>query len=146
MTPRTLPIVNAIGCLALTGLIVAQWRKERTLDGMLAGIRTELAAANDLSTRESQRRATLEHDVVVLKEVIETTQQAAESSARTLVEKDQLATRLQTDLAAARTQVTAWETALKARDERLRALDKELAATRKRLDEAIAKLKDAGAR
>jgi len=145
MIPRVLPIVNAIGCLALTAVVVAQWRKERTLDGVLAGMRAEVTAANDLTYMEARRRATLERDIAVLKQAIEATQQAAEASARTLAEKDQLANRLQTDLGAARDQITTWETALKARDERIRTLDKELAATRKRLDEAIAKLK-AGAR
>ena len=146
MSPRALPILNAIGCLALTAVIVAQWRKERSLNGALAGLRTELAAANEQTAAESRRRTTLEHDIAVLKEAIEDTQQAAESSAHTLAEKDQLATQLQTDLDAARAQVTAWETALKTRDERIRSLDAELAAARKRLDAAIAKLKAAPAR
>ncbi len=143
MTPRVLPILNAIGCLLLTGLVVAQWRKERTLDGTLTELRGDLATARQQAADETERRAALERDIAVLKESIEATQQAAETAARSLAEKDQVATRLQTDLTAAREQVTAWETALKARDERIRSLDADLAATRKRLDEAIARLKAA---
>lgn len=146
MTPRTLPLLNAIGCLALTGVVVLQWRKERALDTSLQGLRTELAAANGKADEETKRRMVLERDIEVLKESIASTQQAAESAARDLAEKDQAAAQLQTELTAAREQLTLWEAALKARDERIVALDANLAATRKRLDEAVAKLRSAGAR
>lgn len=146
MPPRALPIVNAIGCLALTAVVVAQWRKERSLEGVLAGVRSELATANEQATREAERRAALERDIAVLKEAIEATQKATETATRSLADKDQLATQLQTELTAAREQVSVWEAALKARDERIRSLDKDLAAARQRLDEAIAKLKAAAAR
>ena len=146
MFPRVLPLLNAIGCLALTGLVVVQWRKERNLDGELAGTRTELATAKGQAAEESKRRIALERDIAVLKESIEATQQAAESSARAVADKDQLATQLQTELRAALEQVAAWEVAVKARDERISALAADLAATRKRLDEAIDRIKAAGAR
>lgn len=143
MTPRVLPVLNAIGCLLLTGLVVAQWRKERMLDGTLTELRGEVFTARQQAADEAERRAALQRDIAVLKESIEATQQAAEASARSLAEKDRMATQLQRDLTAARAQVTTWETSLKARDERIRSLDADLAATRKRLAEAIARLKDA---
>lgn len=143
MTARALPIVNALGCLALTAVVVAQWRKERAIDETLTARSAELAAAKDLATEEAQRRATLERDITVLKEAIESTQQAAETAIRDLAEKDQTIAQLQTELTAAREQVTAWETSLKVRDERISTLDADLAATRKRLDEAIARIKAA---
>jgi chromosome segregation ATPase len=146
MTPRTLPVINAIGCLVLTGVMVLQWRKERALDASMHGLRTELAAARVKADEEAKRRAALERDIEVLKDSIASTQQAAESVTRNLVEKDQAAAQLQTELNAAREQLTLWEAALKARDERIVSLDANLAATRKRLDEAVAKLKSAGAR
>ncbi len=146
MASRALPILNAIGCLALTGLVVAQWQREHRLDGTLARLRSELATAKNQAAEEAKRRAALENDISVLKESIEATQNAAESSARLLAEKGEHTTRLEADLNTAREQVTAWETALKARDERIRTLDSELTASRKRLDEAIARLKSAGAR
>jgi len=146
MTSRVLVIINTIGCLLLTALVVVQWRGERELDVTVATLRTQLAAAADQAAEDAKHRAALERDIAVLKETIEATQVAAESSTRALAEKEALAERLQTELTAATEQVAAWETALKARDERIVSLAAEIDATRKRLDEAIAKLKEAGAR
>ncbi|MEI6177035.1 MAG: hypothetical protein WCS43_09100 [Verrucomicrobiota bacterium] len=146
MIPRALPILNALGCLALTGLVVAQWMKERSIHKDLTVVTRQLADAKDETAKETQRRAILEHDIAVLKEAIESTQKAAESTTRELSEKSTLATGLQTELSAAREQVTQWEAAIKARDERIQSLTGDLAATRKRLDEAIAKLKAAAAK
>ena len=146
MKRRALPILNAIGCLALTVLVVVQWRHERLRDATLAGLAAELAAAHEQAAGEAKRRAAVERDIAVLKEAIEATQRSAESAARSLTEKEQAATQLQTELVTAREQVATWEAALKARDERIRTLDANLASTRKRLDEAIAKLKAVGAR
>lgn len=146
MTSRVLVIINTIGCLLLTALVVVQWRGERELDVTVATLRTQLAAAADQAAEDAKHRAALERDIAVLKETIEATQVAAESSTRALAEKEALAERLQTELTAATEQVAAWETALKARDERILTLAAEIDATRKRLDEAIAKLKEAGAR
>ena len=143
---RALPILNAIGCLALTGLVVVQWQRERATNAASVVLRDELAAANARATAESERRAGLERDLAVLKEAITATQQAAETTASELTEKTKLATAMETELAAAREQVTAWETALKARDERIATLTGDLTATRQRLTEAIARLKAAGAK
>jgi predicted nucleic acid-binding Zn-ribbon protein len=95
---------------------------------------------------EVKRRTALERDIAVLKETIESAQKAAEVSTRDIVEKDRTVTQLQAELTAAREQVTVWEAAMKTRDEQIRTLDNNLAATRKRLEEAITKLKAAGAR
>jgi chromosome segregation ATPase len=146
MNSRVLPVLNLVGCLALTGLVVLQWRKERSMVGSLAGLKSELATARHQAVEDAKHRAALERDIAVLKESIEATQKAAETSARNFAEKDQQATQLQTEIAAAREQVTAWEAALKQRDERIQTLDGDLAKTRARLDEAITRLKEAGAR
>jgi chromosome segregation ATPase len=146
MTTRVLPILNTIGCLALTGLVVVQWRKERTLDSTLTNLRSELADSRIRIEEDAKQRAALERDISVLKESIEAIQKSAESSARDLAEKDELATRLEADLGSARDQVAAWESAIRERDARIQTLDADLAAARKRLDEAIARLKEAGAR
>ena len=145
MSPRALTILNAIGCLALTGLVVAQWHKERALNAVLTESRAALAAAQDQAASETTRRAALERDIAVLKESIETTQRAAEAATRSAAEKELAGTQLQAELTAAREQVTTWEAALKSRDDHIRALDANLKETRKRLDDAIAKLKAAGA-
>ena len=146
MTPRTLPPLNAIGCLALTGLVVAQWRKERSMHSELADTKAKLSLSLQQTDEEVKQRTALERDIAVLKETIESAQKAAESSTKDLVEKDGTVTRLQAELTAAREQITVWEAAMKTRDEQIRTLNDNLAATRKRLDEAIAKLKAAGAR
>ena len=145
MSPRALATLNAIGCLALTSLVVVQWRKERALDRELSRMTIELAAAENQAAEESKRRVALERDIAALKDAIEATQRASEASARALGEKDQLATQLQSELSSARGQVLAWEAALKARDEQIRSLDANLEVTRKRLDEAIARIKTAAA-
>ena len=146
MTPRLLPILNAIGCLAITGLVVTQWRAERASHAVIDRLRSQLAASRLEAAEESRRRSVLERDISVLKEALESTQKAAESAARDSAENQELAADLQTEIASAKEQITAWEAAIQARDERIRSLDADLAATRKRLDEAIAKLNQAGAR
>lgn len=146
MTPRTLPIVNAIGCLALTGLVVVQWRKERSMHDELADTKAKLSLSLQQTEEEVKHRKALERDIAVLKETIESAQKAAEASTKDIVEKDRTVTQLQAELTAAREQVTVWEAAMKSRDEQIRTLDGNLAATRKRLEEAIEKLKAAGAR
>lgn len=146
MSSRALPILNALGCLLLTAVVLVQWRKERAIDGDRLALKSELATWKQQAAEELQKRQALERDIVVLKESIASTQLAAESSAKTIAEKAELNNQLQTDLSAAREQVSSWETAIKERDERILKLDEELAATRKRLDEAIARLKEAAAR
>ena len=143
---RALPLLNAIGCLALIGLVVVQWLRERATTGDLQALRADLTTATARTTAESERRSALERDLAVLKEAIEATQQAAETTARDLPEKTTLTATLRTELASAREQVTAWEAALKARDERILSLTADLTATRQRLAEAIAKLKAAAGR
>lgn len=146
MTPRTLPLINAIGCLVLTGVVVVQWRRERAMNDDFAQTKARLSLSLQQTDEEVKRRTALERDIVVLKETIESAQKAAEVSTRDIVEKDRTVTQLQAELTAAREQVTVWEAAMKTRDEQIRTLDNNLAATRKRLEEAIAKLKAAGAR
>ena len=146
MKPRILPILNAVGCLALAGLVVVQWQKERALGQVLTRQNAELAENKSQAEKDRKRVAALERDIEVLKETIDTTQKAADESAKSLVEREQNADRIDTELKAAREQLTLWEAALKARDERIVSLDANLAATRKRLDEAVARLKAAGAR
>jgi chromosome segregation ATPase len=146
MNSRVLPVLNLIGCLALTGLVVAQWRKELASDTAIAGLKSELAVARSTAAEEAKRCAALERDIAVLKEAIEATQKSAETASRGLAEKAQLNSTLETELVAARGRVTAWETAIRERDERIRTLDADLTKTRARLDEAVIRLKAAGAR
>jgi len=144
MNPRFLPFLNLIGCLALTALVVVQWRRERSLDGVLADLRSQIAAAHHQAEEDAGRRTALERDIAVLKESIEATQKAAESAARELDCKQQEIASLQIGNAAALDQLAAWEAAVKQRDERIITLNEELAKTRQRLDEAVKRIKEVG--
>ncbi|MEX1115899.1 MAG: hypothetical protein WEB53_11665 [Akkermansiaceae bacterium] len=150
MKSRVLPILNAIGCLILTGLVVSQWRLEREHLGDIKNLQSELAGSREDLIAGIQRSATLERDIAALKESIEATQQAAEAAAHSLAEQSSQAEDLQTELATTReqaaTQIKAWEDAIAARDAKLEELNAALTATRARLDEAVTKLKAAGAR
>lgn len=146
MSSRVLTILNALGCLALTGLIATLWLKERDMASEIVSIAKERDSARSEIQKLISRRTALEGDIATLKESLASTQQAAESATGELTAKSELATQLQTDLDTARTQVTTWESALKERDTRIETLQSELTKTRTRLDEAIAKLKQAGAK
>lgn len=150
MKSRVLPILNAIGCLILTGLIVSQWRLEREHLGDIKNLQSELAGSREDLIAGIQRSAALERDIAALKESMEATQQAGEAAARSLAEQSSQAEELQTELATTRaqaaTQIKAWEDAIAARDAKLQELNAVLTATRVRLDEAITKPKAAGAR
>ena len=149
---RVLPFVNAIGCLVLTGVLLVQWTRERSLDKTVATLRSDLRTAGKKAAAEAERSSGLERDIATLKEAIEATQKAAdesrkaaEDSARLLAEKEAQSNVVQADVAAARDQVKVWQDAIAERDAKLRELNSDLTATRSRLDAAIAKLKAAGA-
>lgn len=146
MKSRFLPILNAIGCLILAGLVVAQWNKEHAQDQRIARLGTELATAREQTVTAEKRSTDLERDIAVLKESIEASQKANEEAARKLAEKDTQSASLETEITAARDQMKAWQDAIAARDAKLRELDAERVATRRQLDEAVARLKAAGAR
>lgn len=146
MTARFLTILNTLGCLALIGLVIAQWRKERGLESSLHAIVSERDSALQQVHALEERRKALENDISALKEALASTQKAAESAANELSSKSELAAKLQVDLDAAGKQVATWEQAVKDRDARIDTLHGELTKTRTRLDEAITKLKEAAAR
>lgn len=143
---RALPLINAVGCLVLTAVVVAQWRKEHTLDGELTAQATELARAREQTAQAERRRGAAERDIVVLKEALGETQRTAEETAANLAAKDEMLRQTVAELEAARRQIADWQTALQERDERIRKLDEELRNARKRLSEAVEKLKAAAKR
>ena len=152
MTPsRFLPIVNLVGCLVITGIILAQWLKERGLDDSITRLNQQLVATRDELGSEKTRATALENDVTQLKESIESTLKARQETeaalAKTIAERDtQAAASVATANEANQEQVKVWEKALAERDEKIRDLGTSLKAARERLDEAISKLKAAGAR
>lgn len=147
MIPRFLPILNLVGCVLVTGVILAQWRKEQQLGNQVKAISQELVASHD-QTAEAEKRATaLEGDVAQLKESIEAT-----AAANRLAEAENV--RVTTEhhekmnalITAAEGQAQTWQAAIAERDAKIKELGSSLSATRTRLNEAIAKLKEAGAR
>ncbi|MFZ9937011.1 MAG: hypothetical protein ACO3JG_08095 [Luteolibacter sp.] len=153
MKARLLPLLNAVGCIALTVLVAVQWRIEHQSHLVNQGLRKQIAAAETKAAEDAKHRAALERDIALLKESLETTQLAAEKSAAdaekfatALLEQEKINQTLSAELAAAREQLAAWEKAVAQRDDRIETLDAELARTRQRLEEAIARLKEDGAR
>ena len=146
MKSRVLPILNAIGCLALTGLVVAQWSKERIDLRDSQKLQSQLILSQQVLADELKKSAALEKDIEVLKESIELTRKAGEQATLSLTDQSRLTENLQTELGSAREQITAWEAAIRERDAKLLHLNSDLIATRERLNEAISKLKAAGAR
>ena len=146
-TSRFLPILNLVGCVLVTGVIFFQWRKEQDLGHRIKSISQELAASRDRTAEAEKRSAALEGDVAQLKESIEATaashRLAEEEAARVTTEHNEKMAAMAT---AVEEQVETWQAAIAERDARIKELSSNLTATRSRLNEAIAKLKEAGAR
>ena len=147
---RFLPLLNLVGCLLISGIILAQWLKERGLNAKIDYLNRQLVFSREQSEAETKRATALEQDIVQLKDSIESTVKARKETEDAMAKMiaDQKA---QIDIVATanqsnQEQVKIWEKSIADRDEKIRVLDAGLTATRARLDEAIAKLKAAGAR
>lgn len=138
MNPPNLPTLNAIGCLVLVGVVFSQWAKETRADAETGKLRAEIAMANDLAASETKRAHHLERDIAALRESLEASR---EMDAISLVKSG-----LRESLADARRQNDSWKSAVADRDKRIAQLEADLVATRRRLDEAIVRLRQAGAR
>lgn len=141
MNPRSLPMINAIGCLVLAAVVFSQWGKESRTDDVMAKMRVEIAAARDLAESESRRAGDLERDIAVLKQSFEATRLAAVAAQQRNGAAD-----AETRLAEARVQIETWKTALAGRDGRIQELEADLRSSRRRLDEAVVRLRQAGGR
>ena len=146
MNARTITWVNAIGCLALVALVVVQWRGEYVSGRELAHLRTSLAEANTKAAEETARCVALERDLQVLKDAAEQSGKAVESSKSVAMTKDARIVELEAAIKQAGGDVDKWQAAIAQRDDRIRKLEAEVAEARRRLNEAVAKLKAAGAR
>lgn len=134
-------MLNAIGCLILATVVFTQWGKESRTDDAMTRLRLELADARHLAETETKRAADLERDIAVLKQSFEATRLAAVAAQKSIGVSN-----ISNQLDDARGQIESWKTAMATRDARIHELESDLTATRRRLDEAIAKLKQAGAR
>jgi|694.fasta_scaffold152233_2 chromosome segregation ATPase len=146
MKARVLPVLNAVGCILLTVLVVVQWRSDHQSRLTQQNLLKQIAAGEARAAEDARHRAALERDIALLKESIEAAQQASENAASRLERSQQINEALQSEMTEARGQLEAWEKAVAQRDERIKTLDEELVRTRKRLEEAIARLREAGAR
>lgn len=134
-------MLNAIGCLILAAVVFTQWNKESRAEDTMTQLRVEVAAAKQLADSETKRAADLERDIAVLKQSFEATRLAAVAA-----QKSTGTSGIQGQLDEARGQIETWKTSIATRDARIQDLESDLTATRRRLDEAIVKLKQAGAR
>lgn len=143
---RFLPFLNLAGCLLITGIILAQWIKERGLDTKVKNLNQQLVSARQQNEVERKRSIALEQDITQLNESIESTVKAHKETEDAMAK---LIAQGQAQAAASQSnqeQLKVWEKAIAGRDAKIRSLSADLTATRQRLDEAIAKLKSAGAR
>lgn len=153
MSARVFAILNAVGCLCLTGFVFVQWFLGNALEKELAGANRSLRDEQNAHFETHERATRLEADVTGLKASLDSLRVSAEEAEKALAERVKEAEVMQVGLAKCSAQAKVYEEAIKARDEalktrddKLRELNEALVATRKRLDEAIARLKEAGAR
>ncbi len=139
-------MINAIGCLVLAAVVFTQWAKEGRADRAATQLRAELAGVKQHAETETRRATELEDDITILKQSLESTQRATIEATNALEAKEAHAAEFTNELAAAKDQIGKWEAAIAERDAKIRSLDADLISTRRRLDEAIVKLKQAGAR
>ncbi|MFT3990925.1 MAG: hypothetical protein QM680_05895 [Luteolibacter sp.] len=152
-TSRILPILNLVGCILITSLILAQWLKERKLDQRIETLTQELSDSQAQYESEKKRAESLDRDVLQLKESIEsaaaTKKELEDTLAKLTAEQNAAVTQANTVISETNTaiqdQVKVWEKAIADRDSRIRALNENLVATRQKLNEAIGELKKAGA-
>jgi chromosome segregation ATPase len=141
-----LPWINAVGCLILAGVLVAQWSHEHTLGQTINQLSSELQTAHEKAANDAKRMAALDRDIVVLKESIESTKKAADEAATGLAGRDAQIIALKAQVSAKNDQIKTWQNAIASRDAKLREQNTEMIAARAKLDSAISRLKAAGAR
>jgi len=153
MSFRLLPILNAVGCAVLMVLVVIQWKGGQSLEDQLRDSRAQ--TASEMKGREDAEKhaVQLQSDVDGLKASIDSMREGSVRDRKTAEDAGKFASdkagevgALTINLGKAEEQLKVWEEAVKSRDEKLKELNDDLVATRQRLDEAIAKLKQAGAR
>jgi DNA repair exonuclease SbcCD ATPase subunit len=153
MSARVFAILNAVGCLCLSAFIFVQWFSGNAVEKELTGARRSLRDEQNAHFETHERATRLEADVAGFKASLDSLQASAVESEKALAERVKEAEAMQATLIQNSAQAKVYEEAIKARDEalkirdeRLKELNEALVATRKRLDEAIVRLKEAGAR
>ncbi len=157
---RSLPIINAAGCIVLAGFILIQWFGGQALDKELHDAKRREILEKNARFEAEKRASQLQSDIQGLKDSVDSIRQAAEAAEKEVALKNEEIAKFAAGLEEAKAKILTWEQAVKERDEALQKRDAALAerdsklkevngqlvATRKRLDEAVAELKQAGAR
>ena len=160
MNPKVLPIINAIGCVVLVGFILIQWFGGQVLSKELHDAKEREIHEKNARFEVEKQVKTLQSDIEGLKNSVDSLRQAAEAAEKEVAFKNEEIAKFAGGLEEAKAKIVTWEQAVKERDEALQKRDAALAerdsklkevngqliATRKRLDEAVAELKQAGAR
>ncbi len=146
MKQSLITVINAIGCVVLLGIIVAQWVQNEEQRKSFRELQTDRQKIIEARDEAEKKITSLETDIADLKASLEATQKAAEEATLAgKTQQDQLQL-VGTERDALRLQVSEWEAAIKLRDTALAEQNATLVALRKRLDEAIVELKKAGAK
>ena len=161
MKKHLFTIINAVGCLLLLGIVSLQWGQNELQRQAFRNLQKELRSTEETRDEALERAASLSADLADLKTALTAAQKSAEDSALAqkaqsdqlaalAAERDQLIARRDTqnqELADQVTaQVTEWQEAIKKRDATIKEQNALLDAQRLKLNEAITKLKQAGAR
>ncbi len=146
-------VVNAVGCFVLLGIVVVQWRQNENQRQQFRDLQVRQQAAEEARDDANKRVESLGRDLEDLKASLEATRKAAEEATNAGKEHtDELSAAASSrDLAVAerdalRAKIVEWETAMKQRDENIARQNETISGLRNKLDEAIERLKKAGAR
>jgi chromosome segregation ATPase len=153
MKKSWIPIINAVGCFVLLGVVAMQWKQNEQHRAAYRSLQLHAHVVTEQRDEALSRNEALTVDLAELKKALMETQKAADEAAlqKKLLAEELAQTKLLFDQAVAerdalREQVPKWEEAIKKRDEALLERDKAIAELRKRLEQAIAEIKKAAAR
>lgn len=141
MTTRILMILNAIGCILLTVVVVVQWAGEHALKAQVKRFQDEVGGLQIQVDDEIQKREGVERDVVMLKDSLEQARKAIEAKDAQIAGREVVVGKLKQEVELIQKQLEVWNKAVEERDRRIQVLDADLLEAHKRLDEAIGRLK-----
>lgn len=152
MKSRWFPLVNAVGCAVLSGIVAMQWWQNESRRAAYRQLQVQAHAVEEQRDEALQKLDTLNTDIADLKQSLLQTQKAADEAARQNAEQaeqlfasDSARDQATAERDAMRAQITQWQAAIKERDQAIIERNEAIAELRKKLDEAIAQLKKAGA-
>jgi len=141
MSTRVLMILNAIGCLLLTAVVVGQWAREHALKMQIKGLQYDIGSLQIRVDEEIQKREGVERDVVMLKDSLDQARKAIEVKDAQFAEREVVVGKLKQEIELTQKQLEVWNKAVEDRDRRIQLLNANLLEASKRLDEAIGQLK-----